>query len=342
MMPSATTKTDLRLYGSEGRWAGCTIRAVSRLRSPAVFLPALLAAGLMSAGWTEGGTPATAPATDPGKAQAAPQASAAAPASSPAPVSAPASTSAPAPAPGPSSCELHPLAGKWVGSCGRILDETPKLTLAPATAITTGVWRRDAKPTAVWAGTMTVEEVPNAPLELEVYAGDSGVLRTVFGWFAVSGLTQAGQILRFELDAAREVPPSALDREILERAAAILSSESVWNRADNRKCPPAATSWSLYCAMERATIEVTGAFHHRRPALELVRQIVDERSAGRPYHHRLMDYNNDPTTRLADVRGILADALSRLGLRIPLKTTSCSGEGDHSSERSDEQRLMVG
>jgi hypothetical protein len=24
-----------------------------------------------------------------------------------------------------------------------------------------------------------------------------------------------------------------------------------------------------------------------------------------------MDYNNDPTTRLADVRGILADALSR-------------------------------
>jgi hypothetical protein len=116
MMPSATTKTDLRLRGSEGRWAGRTIRAGSRPRSPVVFLPALLAAGLMSAGWTE-----------------------------------------------------------------------------------------------------------------------------------------------------------------------------------------------------RATIEVTGAFHHRRPAMELVRQIVDERSAGRPYHHRLMDYNNAPTTRLADVRGIIADALSRLG-----------------------------
>jgi hypothetical protein len=200
-----------------------------------------------------------------------------------------------------------------VGSCGRILDETPTLTLAPATAITSGAWRRDVKPNAVWAGTMSVEEAPNAPLELEVYAGGSGVLRTVFGWFAVSRLTQAGPTLRFELDVAREVPPSALDREILERAAAILSSESVWNRADNRKCPPAATSWSLYCAMERATIEVTGAFHHRRPALELVREIVDERSAGRPYHHRLMDYNNDPTTRLADVRGIIADALSRLG-----------------------------
>lgn len=301
---SVTANTDLRFL-SPKRWAGRTIQAVSRLRSPVVLLPTLLAAGLVSAGWTEPGRPVVAPANDPGKSQAVPQASASPSNSAPAPT--PASASA------PSHCELHALAGRWVGSCGRILDETPTLTLAPATAITTGAWRRDAKPAAVWAGTMTVEEVPNAPLELEVYAGGSGVLRTVFGWFAVSGVTQAGQTMRFELDAAREVPPSALDREILERAAAILSSESVWNRADNRKCPPAATSWSLYCAMERATIEVTGAFHHRRPALELVRQIVDERTAGRPYHHRLMDYNNDPTTRLADVRGIIADALSRLG-----------------------------
>jgi hypothetical protein len=30
------------------------------------------------------------------------------------------------------------------------------------------------------------------------------------------------------------------------------------------------------------------------------------------------------------------------GVRVPLKTTSCPGEGDHSSERSDEQLLMVG
>jgi hypothetical protein len=311
MMPSATAKADLRHCGPEKGLVGRTIRAVSRLRSPTVFLPALLAAGLMSTGWTEPGTQPTAPASDPGKAQAAPQASAAA--AAPAPALAPASASAPTPASAPSLCELHAHAGHWVGSCGRILDETPTLTLAPATAITSGIWRRDAKPNAVWAGTMIVEEAPNAPVELEVYGGGSGVLRTVFGWFAVSGLKESGQTLRFELDASREVPPSALDREILERAAAILSSESAWNRADNRKCPPAATSWSLYCAMERATVEVTGAFHHRRPALELVRQIVDERSAGRPYNHRLMDYNNDPTTRLADVRGIIADALSRLG-----------------------------
>ena len=252
-------------------------------------------------------------------------ASASGPAFAPAPAPAPTSASAPAsasvsalasasaPASAPSPCELHAHAGRWVGSCGRIVDETPTLTLAPARSITSGVWRRDVQPSAVWAGTMSDEDAPNLPLELEVYAGGWGVLRTQYGWFAVSGLTQSAQALRFELDAAREVSPSALDREILERAAAILSSEAAWNRADNRKCAPAATSFSLYCAMERATIEVTGAFHHRRPALELVRQIVDERAAGRPYKHRLMDYYNDPTTRLADVRGVIADALSRLG-----------------------------
>jgi hypothetical protein len=240
-----TPKTALRFCRPERKWAGRTSQAGSRLRSPGAFLPALLAASLMSAGWTEPARSAMAPPSDPA-AQSAAKAFASAP--------------APASAPTPSSCELHALAGHWVGSCGRILDETPTLTLAPARSITSGVWRRDVQPDAVWAGTMADEDSPNLPLELEVYAGGSGVLRTEYGWFPVSGLTQSAQTLRFELDAGREVPPSALDREILERAAAILSIEAAWNRADNRKCAPAARTWSLYCAMERATIEVTGAF----------------------------------------------------------------------------------
>jgi hypothetical protein len=64
--------------------------------------------------------------------------------------------------------------------------------------------------------------------------------------------------------------------------------------------------------MEKATIEVSGAFHHRRPALEVVRRIVDERTRGRPYEHRLMDYNNDPTTRLSDVRSLFEQAMRRI------------------------------
>jgi hypothetical protein len=103
-----------------------------------------------------------------------------------------------------------------------------------------------------------------------------------------------------------------LSREILLRAMNIISSDSVWNRADNRQCPTTATKWSIYCAVEVAQIEVAGGFHHRRPAGELVREIVDERTKTRNYNHRMMDYNNDPTTTLADVRRLFAEALARI------------------------------
>ena len=46
--------------------------------------------------------------------------------------------------------------------------------------------------------------------------------------------------------------------------------------------------------------------------MELVRQIVDERSKGKSYSHRLMDYNNDPATRLEDVRSLFAEAIARI------------------------------
>jgi hypothetical protein len=149
-------------------------------------------------------------------------------------------------------------------------------------------------------------------VEIEIYTGGTGVIRTYNGWFPVSGFTGQDSRVRFQIDTAEEVPANALDREILQHAAAIITSDAVWNRSDNRKCPATASTWSIYCAEERASVDVTGGFHHRRPALELVRQIVDERSQGKSYTHRLMDYNNDPSTHLEDVRRLFAEAISRI------------------------------
>lgn len=203
-------------------------------------------------------------------------------------------------------CELHASGARFAGSCGRQLD------IARAEAVTTGVWRKDRHPAAVWAGDVTDAEDGKSPVELETYADGSGILRTIYGWYPVTHFQARAKTITFRLDTARQVPPSELDDQIVRRAAAILSSDAVWNRADDRKCPDGAKSWSIYCAMELATREVTGGFSHRRPALEAVRQIVDERTAGRPYHHRLMDYNNDPSTHLEDVRTLFADALARM------------------------------
>jgi hypothetical protein len=149
-------------------------------------------------------------------------------------------------------------------------------------------------------------------VEIEIYTGGTGVARTYAGWFPISGFRITDNAIRFQLDGKREVPPNAVDREILERAATIITSDAVWNRADDRNCPATAKSSSIYCAVERAQLDILGAFHHRRPAGELVREIVDARTKDRAYEHRMMDYNNDPTTHLSDVKSLFVQAIARI------------------------------
>jgi hypothetical protein len=184
-------------------------------------------------------------------------------------------------------------------------------------AISTGTWRKDLRPDSAWGVEAKGSESLSQPMEIEVYSGGSGVFRTAVGWFPVSGFVQARDTLKFDLDVTKQVPPNDLDRAVVQRAASILSSDAVWNRADDRDCKADARTWSIYCALERATVQVTGGFHHRRPALEVVRAIVDERAAGRGYEHRLMDYNNDPATHLQDVQSLFTEALARIERASP-------------------------
>jgi hypothetical protein len=133
-------------------------------------------------------------------------------------------------------------------------------------------------------------------VEVEIYAGGSGVIRTHDGWYPVTNFSATNDEVQFQMDPAKQVAPNALDKRIIQRAAEILSAESVWNRADDRKCPASAKTWSIYCAVQKASAEVTGGFHHRRPAGELVRVVVEERTKDKNYEHRMMDYNNDKST----------------------------------------------
>jgi hypothetical protein len=201
----------------------------------------------------------------------------------------------------------------WNGSCGKLIEGTDAhVEIHASSTIASGKWKRDQKPESVWAGTLTTSEYPQTAVEIEIYDGARGVMRTVFGWYPVTHFSRASDAMRFDVDPSSAIAPSSVDREIIERASKILFQVSAWNRSDNRKCPEDATTWSIYCAMEKATIEVAGAFHHRRPALEIIRQIVDERTKNRPYEHRLMDYNNDPTTQLSDVQSLFFEALKRV------------------------------
>lgn len=206
------------------------------------------------------------------------------------------------------------------GSCGRLFDETPEITLRRANKAVGGTWVSNSSPSVVWNGDMTDEGYPNAPIQLQIYGAGSGILQTIYGWFPVTRYRNTPSGIAFELDGHNEVSPNALDAQIIRRAAEILSNPTVWNRADDRKCTPDAAKWSIYCAGVRAVGEVTGGtgaegwhgIDHRRPALEIIRTIVDDRSRARGYHHRLMDYNNDPRTSFSDVQSLFSEALRKM------------------------------
>ncbi len=208
-------------------------------------------------------------------------------------------------------CSLKTTEDGFQGDCG-VLDPdapAPVLKLAPAAHVDS-VWREDRMAERVYRGTYT-EGKQVWPLELEVYPGGWGILRTEYGWLPVTGFNAAPD-LQFTVDPNHEVGPEALDERILMRASEIARAGADWNRADDRRCDRHPTSWSLYCAMDRATIEVTGAHDHRRPAMEVVRLLVEDRTKDKAYAHRLMGYNNDPKTTLDDVQALFQDALARM------------------------------
>lgn len=114
----------------------------------------------------------------------------------------------------------------------------------------------------------------------------------------------------------RNQPVTKEDLQILRRADQILSNEAMWNRQDTRVCPVEAKTWSLFCALQKATIETLGNYDHRRVALQEVRFVIEERLKGQQYQHRLMDYNNLPSTQFKDIKNVLQIATKRVATRL--------------------------
>jgi len=130
--------------------------------------------------------------------------------------------------------------------------------------------------------------------------------------------------LRAQADDPNARPPvTKADIDIVRRASQILNSPAKWNRADDRVCPPDAKTFSLYCALEKATEEVDRSFEHRGAAMQEARFVIEEiaPNANR-YSHRLMDYNNDPTTAFADIQGVFWLLEKHIVMRLANKQSS--------------------
>ena len=130
-------------------------------------------------------------------------------------------------------------------------------------------------------------------------------------------LALSGQDTKFTGPSDADPRVAQSDLEIVQHARQLLSSPAEWNRADNRECPPNEQTYSLYCALEKATEEVTHNFKHRGAVMQQARFAIDEVLAkGNHYEHRLMNYNNDPKTTFADVQKFFAILEERIQSRL--------------------------
>lgn len=119
-------------------------------------------------------------------------------------------------------------------------------------------------------------------------------------------------------DLGQDLGAGETDLEIIDRAAALLRTEEDWNRADERVCEDDARSGrvSLFCALYLASVEVTGEYLHRRPAMNVPREVIWERASGRITAHQLMDFNNHEDTSFREIHAVLTEAHGRLARAV--------------------------
>lgn len=119
-------------------------------------------------------------------------------------------------------------------------------------------------------------------------------------------------------DLGQDLRPSRIDVRIVDRARDLLRTETVWNRADDRICEDDERTGrvSAFCALYLASIEVAGDYLHRRPAINVPREIVGERAADRVTAHTLRDFNNHELTSFEEIHDVLEEARRRLEAEI--------------------------
>jgi hypothetical protein len=220
-------------------------------------------------------------------------------------------------------CRMKPAAQGYAGTCavpcvvnalginfeGR--DATRACVAAPR-SVDAALARTDVAHR--WLGTMQGVQ-PEDPTRFEIVPNKSGagsVARTPFGWFTVLEMRESDQSLSLSIDAGRQVRPDQDDLAIIKRATDLIPTTEKWNKQDNRQCVPGAQKLSLFCALTQATNEISGGVHYRQPAMQAVREELNLVDASRIRTHRIMDYNNHPSTTLEEIHALRQRAKAKV------------------------------
>lgn len=104
--------------------------------------------------------------------------------------------------------------------------------------------------------------------------------------------------------------PSDIEIKIIENTIKLMRSDTNWNKNDNRICED-STSYSLFCALYKSSIDIDGEYRHLRPAIKFVREAIQEKYQ-KKYDHVLVDFNNAAEISITEVLEILEAARTNL------------------------------
>jgi len=110
--------------------------------------------------------------------------------------------------------------------------------------------------------------------------------------------------------------PEETDRLVLVRTTELLADEARWDRSEERDCELDATTLTLYCALRQASFDVYGGFRHRRPALQVVRVMIEQHRPEADYAHRLGGFNADPDVSHEDLNQLLQASIEEIDARL--------------------------
>jgi hypothetical protein len=148
--------------------------------------------------------------------------------------------------------------------------------------------------------------------EVDSVKGSRLVLRNGIAWLIVNEWEEyeSGKIsLIFGL--SKEATATEQDVVILKAAANDLDSIVIWDREDDRNCSnDEADHMSLFCLLYQSVSSQMGHYHHRQPALQLVRKLIRQNFLHRIAGHSIRDFNNNPETTLDDLRHVLEMAIT--------------------------------
>ncbi len=213
-------------------------------------------------------------------------------------------------------CALTPQGdGSYRGPCSGFDEGRGTLGMRPGSPIAPGEIPVALPTDVAWTGTLQIPRWPDLSIEMEgsPYEPEPAlVIKSQVAWLLVEDPLVDLYELSFWFQFDEDAPPTYQDLEILELAEATMSDERVWDRSANRRCSPSAVTWTLYCALRDATVEVTGEFHDRQPALVILREVIDGVFREFAFERPLIDYNTYEDAILVEMHRLLSSAQARV------------------------------